>query len=132
MEELEVAQGQDIEFRFEIKDSVGAAINLNTGIDRLFIIFHYKDGTILDKFAKPTQSGWKDVAGSGANYTAGVCYTRLLSGITGPASEGKVYVETRVKIADGNSTDDNQADYIDRERYICTIKKTVSSTLSLP
>lgn len=131
MEEIIVAKGQDIEFEFQIKDSAGSAIPLNTGIDRLFIIMHYQDGTILAKFAKPTQSGWLDVTGSGANYTAGVCRARLLTSITGPAKEGKVYVETRVKINDGNSTDDNQADYID-QRYLCTIKSTVSSGITLP
>lgn len=130
MEEIIVAKGQDIEFKFEIKNSAGAAINLST-CDRLFIIVHYADGTILDKFAKPTQSGWKDVTGSGANYTAGICYARLLTSVTGPAKEGKVYVETRVKVLNTDSIDDNQADYID-QRYLCTIKNTVSSGLVLP
>ena len=130
--ELEVAKGQDIEFEFQIKDSAGAAIPLNTGIDRLFIIMHYKDGTILAKFAKPTQTGWLDVTGSGVNYTAGICRARVTTNITGPAKEGKIYVETRVKIADGNSLDDSQVDYIERERYLCTIKNTVSSGITLP
>lgn len=132
MEELYIAKGQDKEFEFRIKDSAGTAINLSTGIDRLFIIFHYADGTILEKFAKPTQAGWKDVTGSGMNYTNGICRARLLTSVTGPAKEGRIYAETRVKISDGNSTDDSQADYIKREQYICTIKGSVSSGLTLP
>lgn len=132
MEELFIAKGQDKEFEFNIKDSAGTAINLTTGIERLFIVFHYLDGTILDKFARPSQSGWKDLTGSGAQFTAGRCYARLLTSVTGPAKEGKIYVETRVKTTNTDSPDDNQADYIKREQYICTIKNSVTSGMTLP
>lgn len=131
-DQYKVAQGADEEFTFQIKDPAGAAINLSTGIDRLFILFKYKDGTILEKFAKPSQAGWADVTGSGLNYTNGICRARLLTSKTTSAKPGKIYVEVRVKINDGNSTDDSQRDYILPEKYVCTIVESLTSTLTLP
>ncbi len=127
--EFKVAKGADQLFTLLVTDNAETAIDLSV-FEKIFIVLYYRDRSILQKFSVTTETGYNGAEIGGADNNE--LSFRLLTIDTNLAKEEIVLYEIRALKEDSGSTDDSIFDSIVTDQYLCTIVKSITSTITLP
>jgi hypothetical protein len=137
IEEKIVVQKSDADLAFQILDENGAPLNLS-GANKMYVLLHYGDNVLLDKFSFTTATGYKPFTSGLLDHAAGIIKVALLSSTTNTAKPGRVYAEIGIQFSDSSRTDDSIYDFLtrkgpsDQNNYVCTIVKAISPNITLP
>lgn len=129
MNDIEVPQGSDKTFEIICKDVNDNVVDFTVGYQNIVVLVLNKDGSVLDKWSRTATAGWITLDVTDQN--VGKLLIKLLTATTKTALPGKKYLEVRAQKTDA-TVGDGAYDSIVVGRYVCTIVKSVTSTITLP
>lgn len=131
MDEIFIAQHEDIDFKLTFRQKNGTLFDFSDASTKVYIVLKDGYGNVISKFKKGSvSSGWSLISAT-SDFANGEIEFKLFSEVTKLLKCGKYFIELIARYSSADASDDGYYDIIEPNIYVFSIRESVINKIGI-